>query len=63
VSFDADRYSLTFAARKGVRKILMSSFARTDMDADPAISNYVIIRHFGGKIGHVTPETVGLRRM
>ena len=33
------------------------------MDADlAAISNYVI-GHFGGKIGHVTPETVGLRRM
>jgi hypothetical protein len=41
----------------------MPSFARADMDADPAaISNYVI-GHFGGRIGQVTPETAGPRRM
>jgi hypothetical protein len=43
----------------------MPSFARADMDADAdpaAISNYVI-GHFGGRIGHVTPETAGPRRM
>jgi mono/diheme cytochrome c family protein len=41
----------------------MPSFAKAHTDADLAAVSSCVLGLFGGKIGHVTPETVRLRRM